>query len=80
LRPCVRAVTASGYGWRPVSHPTYSGFFMFAAPGFRAIVIARRLGIYVFIFGLLMLGLAFRLRRRVRARVHNLFEFEVNVR
>jgi hypothetical protein len=53
---------------------------MFAAPGFRAIVIARRLGIYVFIFGLLMLGLAFRLRRRVRARVHNLFEFEVNVR
>jgi uncharacterized membrane protein HdeD (DUF308 family) len=39
------------------------GLLLFAAPGPGAVVIAWWIGIYVFIFGLLMLGLAFRLRR-----------------
>jgi uncharacterized membrane protein HdeD (DUF308 family) len=39
------------------------GLVLFAAPGPGAVVIAWWIGIYVFIFGLLMLGLAFRLRR-----------------
>ncbi len=39
------------------------GFLLFAAPGPGAIVIAWWIGAYVFIFGLLMLALAFRLRR-----------------
>jgi uncharacterized membrane protein HdeD (DUF308 family) len=39
------------------------GFLLFAAPGPGAIVIAWWIGAYVFVFGLLMLGLAFRLRR-----------------
>jgi len=39
------------------------GFLLFTAPGPGAIVIAWWIGAYVFVFGLLMLGLAFRLRR-----------------
>lgn len=39
------------------------GFLLFLAPGPGAVVIAWWIGAYVFIFGLLMLGLAFRLRR-----------------
>jgi uncharacterized membrane protein HdeD (DUF308 family) len=39
------------------------GLLLFAAPGPGAVVIAWWIGAYVFIFGLLMLGLAFRLRR-----------------
>jgi uncharacterized membrane protein HdeD (DUF308 family) len=39
------------------------GFLLFAAPGPGALVIAWWIGAYVFVFGLLMLGLAFRLRR-----------------
>jgi uncharacterized membrane protein HdeD (DUF308 family) len=39
------------------------GVLLFAAPGPGAIVLAWWIGAYIFIFGLLMLGLAFRLRR-----------------
>jgi uncharacterized membrane protein HdeD (DUF308 family) len=39
------------------------GFLLFAAPGPGAIVIAWWIGAYVFVFGLLMIALAFRLRR-----------------
>ena len=38
------------------------GVLLFAAPGPGAIVLAWWMGAYIFIFGLLMLGLAFRLR------------------
>jgi uncharacterized membrane protein HdeD (DUF308 family) len=39
------------------------GLLLFAAPGPGAIVIAWWIGAYVFVFGLLMIALAFRLRR-----------------
>lgn len=39
------------------------GFLLFSAPGPVAVVVAWWIGAYVFVFGLLMLGLAFRLRR-----------------
>jgi uncharacterized membrane protein HdeD (DUF308 family) len=39
------------------------GVILFGAPGPGAVVIAWWIGAYVFVFGLLMLGLAFRLRR-----------------
>lgn len=39
------------------------GVLLFAAPGIGALVLAWWLGAYIFIFGLLTLGLAFRLRR-----------------
>lgn len=39
------------------------GVLLFLAPGPGAIVIAWWIGAYIFVFGLLMLGLAFRLRR-----------------
>ncbi|MGD1070675.1 MAG: HdeD family acid-resistance protein [Bryobacteraceae bacterium] len=39
------------------------GVLLFAAPGPGAIVLAWWIGAYIFIFGLLMIGLAFRLRR-----------------
>jgi uncharacterized membrane protein HdeD (DUF308 family) len=39
------------------------GVLLFAAPGPGAVVLAWWLGAYVFVFGILLLGLAFRLRR-----------------
>jgi uncharacterized membrane protein HdeD (DUF308 family) len=39
------------------------GFLLFAAPGPGAVVIAWWIGAYIFVFGLLMIALAFRLRR-----------------
>lgn len=39
------------------------GILLFLAPGPGAIVLAWWIGAYVFVFGLLMIGLAFRLRR-----------------
>jgi uncharacterized membrane protein HdeD (DUF308 family) len=39
------------------------GVLLFAAPGAGAVVLAWWLGAYIFIFGVLMLALAFRLRR-----------------
>jgi uncharacterized membrane protein HdeD (DUF308 family) len=39
------------------------GVLLFGAPGPGAVVLAWWIGAYIFVFGLLMLGLAFRLRR-----------------
>jgi uncharacterized membrane protein HdeD (DUF308 family) len=47
------------------------GVLLFAAPGPGAVVIAWWTGAYIFLFGVLMLGLAFRLRRWHTLRLHH---------